>query len=193
MSILSEFYEFEQDWSVGVGATLEADIKLKNIFLVRRIFPGKADSAIFLGFECTINPQNLMKIVGTIFEKMKNLIFFLIWATLNFEGRSKTKNQAGDIFKGILDIECERDCSVSLGATLDDGRKIKNYFSCFRDIPGKANSVIFLGFECTTNPQNLIKIVGAIFEKIKIFNSFSCELPLILGVEGRLKKTARDI
>ena len=63
--------EFEQDWSVGVGATLGAVIKLKNIFLVRRIFPGKADSAIFLGFKCTINPQNLMKIIGAIFEKMK--------------------------------------------------------------------------------------------------------------------------
>ena len=62
--------EFEQDWSVGLGSTLGADRKLKNIFLVRRIFPGKADSAIFLGFECTINPQNLMKIVGAIFGKM---------------------------------------------------------------------------------------------------------------------------
>ena len=54
--------------------------------------------------------------------------------------------------------------------------------------PGKADSVILLGFECTINPQNLIKIVGAIFEKIKIFYFFSCELPLILGVGGRLKK-----
>ena len=63
--------EFEQDWSVGLGATLGADRKFKNIFLVRRIFPGKADSAMFLEFECTIIPQNLMKIVVAIFEKMK--------------------------------------------------------------------------------------------------------------------------
>ena len=35
-----------------------------------------------------------------------------------------------------------------------------------------------------------MKIVGAIFEKIFFF---SCELPLILGVGGKLKKTARDI
>ena len=42
------------------------------------IFPGKADSAIFLGFEYAINPQNLMKIVGAIFEKMKILIFFYV-------------------------------------------------------------------------------------------------------------------
>ena len=33
-----------------------------------------------------------------------------------------------------------------------------------------------------------MKIVGAIFEKIKIFNFFSCELPLILGVGEKLKK-----
>ena len=53
----------------------------------------------------------------------------------------------------------------------------------------KADSVILLGFECTINPQDLIKIVAAIFQKIKIFNFFfSCELPLILGVGGILKK-----
>ena len=51
-----------------------------------------------------------------------------MWATLNFEGRSKTRKQTGDICKGTLDIECERDLSVSLGATLDDGQKIINYF-----------------------------------------------------------------
>ena len=42
-------------------------------------------------------------------------------------------------------------------------------------------------------PQNLMKIVGAIFDKIEIFSFFLCELPLILGVGGKLKKTARDI
>ena len=62
--------EFEQGWSVGLGAKLRADRKLKKYFLVTRIFPEKADSAIFLGFECTINPQNLKKIVGANFEKM---------------------------------------------------------------------------------------------------------------------------
>ena len=42
-----------------------------------RIFSGKADSAILLRFECIINPQNFMKFVGAIFEKIKILIFFL--------------------------------------------------------------------------------------------------------------------
>ena len=54
--------------------------------------------------------------------------------------------------------------------------------------PGKADSVIFLVFKCTINPQNLIKIVVGIFEKIKIFNFFLCELPLILGGRGKTKK-----
>ena len=72
-------------------------------------------------FECTINPQNLMKIVLAIFEKMKILNFFLMWTTLNFEGRSKTKKRAGDICKGIPDIEFERYWSVGLGTMLGDG------------------------------------------------------------------------
>ena len=78
-----------------------------------------------------------MKIVVAIFEKMKILNFFLMWTTLNFEGRSKTKKRAGDIYKGTLDIEFERDWSVSLGATLGEGQKIKNYFSSFKDFFGK--------------------------------------------------------
>ena len=129
-----------------------------------------------------------MKIVWAVFEKMKILNFFLMWTSLNFEGRSKTRKEAGDICKGTLDIEFERDWSVSLGATFGEGQKIKNYFSSFRDFPGKADSVILLEFECTINSQNLIKIVGAISEKIKMFIFFSCELPLILALGGKLKK-----
>ena len=44
--------EFEQDWWVGFGAMLLTDRKLKTIFLVSSIFPGKTDSVILLGFEC---------------------------------------------------------------------------------------------------------------------------------------------
>ena len=69
--------EFEQDWLVDLGATLR-DRKLKTIFLVSRIFPEKADSVILLGFECTINTQNLNKIPKAIFEKIEILIFFLL-------------------------------------------------------------------------------------------------------------------
>ena len=64
---------------------------LKTIFLVSRIFLGKADSVILLGFECTINTQNLKKIVRAIFEKIEILNFFLMWTTLNFGGSPKTE------------------------------------------------------------------------------------------------------
>ena len=72
-------------------------------------------------------------------------------------------------------------------------RKLKTIFLVSGIFSGKADSVILLGFECTINSQNLIKIVGAIFEKVKILSFFSCELSLILGVGGKLKKMARDI
>ena len=84
----------------------------------------------------------------------------------------KRKEQTEDIYKGTPDIEFEQDGPGGLGAILADGQKIKNYLSSFRDFPGKADNVILLGFEYTINPQNLIKIVGAIFEKFEILNFF---------------------
>ena len=86
------------------------------------MFPGKADSVILLGFESTINTQNLIKIVGAIFEKIEIVIFFLLWTTLNFRVGGKTKKTAGDIYKGTLDIEFERDWSIGLGSTTRDGQ-----------------------------------------------------------------------
>ena len=61
-----------------------------------------------------------------------------MWLPVILRVDRKREKQAGDICKGILDIECERDWLVSLGATLDDGQKIKNYFSGFRDFSGKS-------------------------------------------------------
>ena len=90
-----------------------------------------------LGFECTINSQNLIKTVGAIFEKMKILIFFLYELPLILRVDGKRKKRARYICKGTLDIEFERDWSVGLGTTLCDGQKIKNYFSSFRDYSGK--------------------------------------------------------
>ena len=46
------------------------------IFLVSGIFPGKADSVIMLGFECTINLQNL-KSLEIFLRKLKKNFFFL--------------------------------------------------------------------------------------------------------------------
>ena len=114
-----------------------------------------------------------MKIFGAVFQKTKIFIFFLIWTrpTLNFEGRSK-KKETGNICKGTPDIEFVLDWSIGLGATLRDTQKIKNNFSSLDDFSGKADSVIVLGFECTINTQNLMKIVEAVFQKTKILYFF---------------------
>ena len=124
------------------------------------------------------------------FWENENFNFFLMWTTLNFEGRSKTKKQARNICKGTLDIESERDSPVGLGATFGGGQKIKKktIFPVSGIFPEKADSVILLGFECAINLHNLIKIVKAIFEKFEILIFFLCELPLILRVRGKIKK-----
>ena len=58
-----------------------------------------------------------MKIVGAIFEKIKIFNFFLCELHLISRVDRKRKKRDGDIWKGTLDIECERDWSVGLGAT----------------------------------------------------------------------------
>ena len=80
------------------------DRKLKTIFLVSRIFSGKADGAILLGFECTTNTQNLNKIVRAIFEKIEILIFFLCELHLILGVTRKRKEQAENTCKGTPDI-----------------------------------------------------------------------------------------
>ena len=121
------------------------DRKLKKtIFLVSRNFPEKADSVILLGFECTINTQNL------------------------------NKKETGNICKGTPDIEFEQDWSVGLDATVRSVtyRKLKTILLVSSIFSGKADHVIFLGFECTISTQNLIKIGKAIFEKFEILIFF---------------------
>ena len=81
-----------------------------------------------LDFECTINPQNLIKIVRAIFEKIEILIFFLRELPLILGVARKRKEQAEDIYKGTPGIEFEQDGSVRLGAILADGQKINKLF-----------------------------------------------------------------
>ena len=90
---------------------------LKYIFPVSGIFSGKADSVILLDFECTINPQILIKIVGAIFEKMKICEVPLI---LGLGG--KLKKTAREICERTLDIDFERDRSICLASTIGDGQ-----------------------------------------------------------------------
>ena len=85
--------------------------------------------------------------------------------TFNFKGRSKTKIMARNICNRIIYIEFQRDWWLGLGPALADGKKIKkNIFPVSGIFPEKFASITLLGFECTVN---LIKIVGAIFEKIE--------------------------
>ena len=49
--------------------------KKKYIFLVSGTFPGKAYRFILLGFECTINPQNLIKFARAIFLMENPFVF----------------------------------------------------------------------------------------------------------------------
>ena len=89
-----------------------------------------------------------------------------MWTTLNFKVRSQTKVMARDICKMTLHIQFERDWWVGLGPELGDGKKFRYIFPVSGIFSGKFASMTFSGFECTINPQNVIKIVGAIFEKI---------------------------
>ena len=95
------------------------DRNLKIIFLVSGIFPGKADSVILLGFECTINPQNFNKIFIAIFERIE-IFFFLCELPLVLGVARKRKEQAEDICKGTPDIEFEQKWSVGIGAILGE-------------------------------------------------------------------------
>ena len=144
--------------------------KLKTIFLVSRIFPGKTDSVMLLGFECTINPQNLNKIVIANFEKIEILFFFLCELPLILGVARKNRQK---IFSGglkILNLNKIGQLVKALRYVTD--RKLKTIFLVSGLFPGKADSVILLGFEYTVDPQNLIKIVRAIFEKFEILNFF---------------------
>ena len=101
------------------------------------------------------------------FWENENFKIFLMWTTINFEGRSKKKQRARDICKGTLDIEFERDWSFSLGATLAKYRKLKAIFLVSGIFPGKVDSVILLGFEFTIGPQNVIKSLKPFLRKWK--------------------------
>ena len=91
--------EFEQDWSFTLDATLGDREKIKKYYSsYKDFFPGKADSAILLRFECTINLQNLMKIVVAIFEKKKILNFFLCELPLILRVDRKGKKIKLEIF-----------------------------------------------------------------------------------------------
>ena len=143
-------------------------------------------SGIFLekpivGFCMYSKPTKFDEIRWSHFWENRNLIIFRLWTTLNFRGRSKTKIQARYVWKRTLHIEFERDWSAGF------------FFQFQGFFPGKADSTTLLGLDCTINPQNLIKIVGAVFEKIKILNVFLMWTTLNFKVSLRSNILARGI
>ena len=68
--------DIEIGWnlSVGLSAPLgDGHTEKLNYFSVSGIFSGKAESYTLLGFECTVNPQNLINFVGAIFWENLNV------------------------------------------------------------------------------------------------------------------------
>ena len=51
--------------------------RIVKFFTVSGIFSGKAESVTLVGFECTVNLQNLINFDGAIFDKIENFNFFL--------------------------------------------------------------------------------------------------------------------
>ena len=93
----------------------------------------------------------------------------MVWTPGQNGGGKKSKGRSGDNYKSTQNIEFEKDWSFTLGATLGDRQKIKNIlFQLQGFFPGRADSTILLEFECTMNAQNLMKIVAAIFEIMKV-------------------------
>ena len=60
------------------------------------------------------------------------------------------------------------------------------------DFFGESPMCHVVGFQIHCKPKNLMKFLGAIFEKIEFYNFFSCELPLILRV-GRKQEQGLGI
>ena len=80
----------------------------------------------------------------------------------------KRKNELKIFARGPLISNLNKINLVGLVAKLADGWKIKKCFFSLKYFSGKPDSVILVGFECPITPQNVIKIVGTSFEKMKI-------------------------
>ena len=70
-------------------------------------------------------------------------------------------------------------------------KKLKTIFLVLGIFPGKADYVILLGVECTIKHKIESKSLEPFLRKSKFKIFFSCELSLIVGVGGKLKKCSR--
>ena len=125
-----------------------------NFFLGSGIFSGKAESVTLLGFECTVNPQNLINFVEVIFFWENRIFYNFFLCELPLILRvDLTKIMARNICKRFLYIEFERDWRVGLGPALGDGKKFKIYFSSFRYFSGKSRLCHIVGLRIYYKPR----------------------------------------
>ena len=128
------YIEFQQYRSIGLGEMFGYCPRDRWTFFLKHFFRMwewyvieihlKNQSQLFLMI--AILPSLLMSLQN------KNLIFFLMWTTLNFRGRGKTKKTARDIYMRTLDVKFEWDWSIGLGSTFSDihpDRHIHSHFS----------------------------------------------------------------
>ena len=133
-----------------------------------------------------------MKIVEAVFQNTKMFSFFLMWTTLNCEGRSKKKETA-NICKGTPDIEFEQDWSVAIGATLGDGQKIKYYFSSFRDFFRKSQYCRIVRIRMYYKPTKFNQNRWSHFWENQFFKFFIKWTTLNFKVRVNTKTGVRDI
>ena len=113
-------------------------------------------------------PKKIIKIVLPIFEKIEMFNFLLFELPLILNVSLKGKQTEWRYLQGDLDIEFERHWSVGLCAPLGDGQTEKlNFFLVSGIFPGKIDSVMLLGFECTINRKNVLKSFYPFLRKSK--------------------------
>ena len=86
--------EFEQHGSVGLGAILTNGQKIKNYLSSFRDFSGKSRKCHIVGLRIYYKPTKFNQNRWNHFWENQ---IFLVWTTLNFKGRSKTRIRARDI------------------------------------------------------------------------------------------------
>ena len=127
-------------------------------------------------------------------KKSKVYFFSLCELPLILGVAPKRKEQAEDICKETPDIEFEQDWAVGLGAILVHGKRIKNYFSSFRDFFGKSRRCHIIGFRMYCEPTKFDQFRWShfFFEKIEIFNIFLMWTTLNFGGSSKTEKKKAD-
>ena len=102
----------------GLRSTLDDGRKLKKCFYSFRDFRENLECRI-IGLRMYYEPTKFNENRSSHFRENQNINIFLMWTTLNFSHRGKLKT-SWDIYKRTLNVEFDRDRSISLGSTIGD-------------------------------------------------------------------------